>query len=419
MIKNIHLRYMERLCKHNFLFLGRFYPKGIVQSINENSKGKVGFSNHNFELSIIYGLEQQAINLRVLTVPEVYSWPHNNKKIYTKSECYNDNNTPIKSAGFLNVFIVNKINVLLSAFLNLLKQYRQFEGEQVHVIANAPNVFLLLALKLSRKFTKKCIDVTVIIPDIPSMVSQIHERKGIKGKIVGWFDKYSIRLLGRCERHVLLTEAMTEFFDKPIRHIVMEGLIDERKYSAVQTEFNSDKRIILYTGSVHRQFGIMNLVDAFKEASLPDDVELWICGSGDCFADLKKISERNNRIKFLGLVDSNTAKDLQLKAALLANPRTSERSYTKYSFPSKTLEYMMTGKPVVMNHLPGIPDEYFKYVITPKDESIQQWAVTLSELMSEKYEESICKGIQGLEYVLNNKNAKKQMERVVDFITEE
>lgn len=419
MIKNIHLCYMECQYNHNFLFLGRFYPKGIVQSINENSKGKVGFSNHNFELSIIYGLEQLAINLRVLTVPEVYSWPHNNKKIHTKSECYNDNVTPIKSAGFLNVFIVNKISVLLSVFLNLLKQYRQYNGNQVHVIANAPNVFLLLALKFSRLFTKKCIDVTVIIPDIPSMVSQIHERKGIKGKIVGWLDKYSTNLLGRCERHVLLTEAMTEFFDKPIRHIVMEGLIDERKYSAVQTMSNPDNRIILYTGSVHRQFGIMNLVEAFKEASLPDDVELWICGSGDCSANLKKISECNNRIKFLGLVDSNTARDLQLKAAMLANPRTSDRSFTKYSFPSKTLEYMMTGKPVVMNRLPGIPEEYFNYVITPKDESIHQWAVALSELMSERYEESISKGVHGREFVLNNKNAKKQMKRVVEFITDE
>lgn len=404
---------------NNFLFVGRFYPRGLIQTISQNSRGKVGFSNHNFEQSIIYGLKQLPVNLRVLTIPAVYSWPHNNNKLITKSECYDDHGVAINSAGFLNVFLLNKITILTSAFFNLKKQYSYFKGEKIYVIANAPTVYMLVAIKLSMLFSKKKIDYSVIIPDIPSMISQIHDRKGFKKRFVGWLDNYSIKLLSQCNQVVLLTEAMTDFFNKPIRHIVMEGLIDERKYSIVHTECTSDKRIILYTGSVHRQFGIMNLVEAFKEASLPDDVELWICGSGDCSEDLKNISDGNSRIKFLGLVDSNTAKDLQLKAALLANPRTSERSFTKYSFPSKTLEYMMTGKPVVMNRLPGIPEEYFKYVITPKDESIQQWAVTLSELMSEKYEESICKGVKGREFVLNSKNAKKQMERVVDFITEE
>lgn len=404
--------------KHNILFLGKFYPEKLIETISEDSKGKVGFSNHNFELSIIYGLEQQAVNLRVLTIPAVYSWPHNNRRLYTHSECYTTNGVPIKSAGFCNVLIINRISVFITTFFNLLKQYRYFEGRHIHVIANTPGMFMLRAFKFSRWFTRKKLDITAIIPDIPSMVTQMHDHNSIKGKAVAWLDKHSIQLLGQCERHVLLTEAMTDFFDKPISHIVMEGLIDERNYPKISQEY-SNKRIILYTGSVHRQFGIMNLVEAFEKATLPQDVELWICGSGDASDELKRRTDNNNSIKFLGLVDSRKAREMQRKAAVLVNPRTSEHDYTKYSFPSKTLEYMMTGNPVVMNRLSGVPEEYFNYVITPKDESISQWATTLEELMGDGYEEAMDKGVAGRGFVLNNKNAKKQMKRVVDFITEE
>ena len=44
------------------------------------------------------------------------------------------------------------------------------------------------------------------------------------------------------------------------------------------------------------------------------------------------------------------------------NPRSADAEYTKYSFPSKTIEYLATGVPVVMNRLPGIPEEYEYFV---------------------------------------------------------
>lgn len=413
------MHYMRSLNLPNVLFLGRFYPQQLLRSIKSDSKGNVGFSNHNFEMSILYGLEQQAVNFQVLSVPEVYSWPHNNKKIFTKAERYKDCRARIKSAGFINILILNRLSVFVSVLFNLLDLYKKFDGPSIHVITNAPNLFILMALRCSKLFTNKKIDVTVIIPDIPSMISQIHSRKGIKRKAIALLDNYSLYLLSRCERHVLLTEAMTDFFKTPVRHIVMEGLIDERNYIELPQFNKYVKQVILYTGSIHRQFGIMNLVDAFEKASLPDDVELWICGSGDAEDELKHRANGNKNIRYWGLVDSDKARELQQSATILVNPRTSGLSFTKYSFPSKTLEYMMTGRPVVMNKLPGIPEVYFNYVITPKDESIEQWAITLTDVMINKYEYYRNRGVLGREFVLNNKNAPKQMKRVIDFITED
>ena len=45
--------------------------------------------------------------------------------------------------------------------------------------------------------------------------------------------------------------------------------------------------------------------------------------------------------------------------------------YTKYSFPSKIMEYVSTGKPTICYKLDGIPDEYDNILIFPMDNSIE------------------------------------------------
>ena len=67
-------------------------------------------------------------------------------------------------------------------------------------------------------------------------------------------------------------------------------------------------------------------------------------------------------IRYFGFVSHERALELQAKAALLINPRSPKGVFTRYSFPSKTLEYMRSGKPVVCHRLEGIPEEYDPYL---------------------------------------------------------
>ena len=50
------------------------------------------------------------------------------------------------------------------------------------------------------------------------------------------------------------------------------------------------------------------------------------------------------------------------EAKLLINLRNPEDKYTKYSFPSKTFEYMVSGTPFFTTKLEGIPSEYYNYL---------------------------------------------------------
>jgi len=51
-----------------------------------------------------------------------------------------------------------------------------------------------------------------------------------------------------------------------------------------------------------------------------------------------------------------------LKADVLVNPRENNEEYTKYSFPSKNIEYLASGNPVVAYMLDGMGDCYREYI---------------------------------------------------------
>ena len=399
------------------LYIGRFIPATLIQTISQDSRGKIGLSNHNFEMSIINGLCQQIhIDFKCITIPSVYSFPYNNKKFYTKAESYDYKNTHIRSCGFCNMPVIKGIWSTLSLTIQIIKHVSQFKGNRVNIIINTPNNNLLNAVRYAKLFTNKQITQTVIIPDIPEIVTAMDKQKPLKRIILKHRNRIAMKKASFSDGLVLLAEAMMDFIYKPIPHIVMEGVVDVASMDISINEMPLEKEIILYTGTLRKIFGVMNLVQAFQMLK-GLNVELWICGSGDAKESIETASKNDPRIKFFGLVDSNTALKMQRQASILINPRTSEGEYTKYSFPSKTMEYLLSGKSVIINRLPGIPEEYYEYVYTPKDESIAAMAQCIKEVIGLNKEERHERAIRGKQFVTTQKNSQKQVERILNMIS--
>ena len=76
--------------------------------------------------------------------------------------------------------------------------------------------------------------------------------------------------------------------------------------------------------------------------------------------------KNNEKIKYFGVIDFESILLRQKNTDLLINPRPSIDEYTKYSFPSKIMEYMASGTPVLTTKLSGIPMEYYDYYILLK-----------------------------------------------------
>src|SRR5690606_24382556 len=130
-----------------------------------------------------------------------------------------------------------------------------------------------------------------------------------------------------------------------------------------------------------KKYGIETLLKAFSFTSNPK-YKLMICGDGDAKDLVYDYLHKDDRIKYLGKLPHDKTLLLQKNADLLVNPRTPKGEFTKFSFPSKTMEYLALGTPVLMYKLPGIPNEYFNYCYTIDDYSHEALANKINEILS-------------------------------------
>jgi glycosyltransferase involved in cell wall biosynthesis len=55
------------------------------------------------------------------------------------------------------------------------------------------------------------------------------------------------------------------------------------------------------------------------------------------------------------------------RAAVLVQPRPVDQHFVRFSFPSKLMEYLASGTPVVSTRLPGIPADYDAHLYWAED----------------------------------------------------
>ena len=98
------------------------------------------------------------------------------------------------------------------------------------------------------------------------------------------------------------------------------------------------------------------------------------------------------------------------------NPRPSRESFCKYSFPSKTIEYMASGTPVLMTRLPGVPKEYFDYVYAIEEETADGICRSLIEIFGQSEAQRARFGAAARDFVKTNKSCAAQCGRILDFL---
>ncbi|MBR2471847.1 MAG: glycosyltransferase, partial [Clostridia bacterium] len=106
----------------------------------------------------------------------------------------------------------------------------------------------------------------------------------------------------------------------------------------------------------------------------------------------------------------------QSRASVLVNPRTNEGEYTKYSFPSKTMEYLAAGKPVIMHKLDGIPDEYDEYLYYINGSSAEDLKDAIVKACSKTDDELALFGAKASRWVLKEKSPSGQAKKIIRMI---
>ena len=245
-----------------------------------------------------------------------------------------------------------------------------------------------------------------IVTDLPDMLGGSRFSKGLANFVIR-----------HCTGYVLLTEAMNGYLNKRGKpYVILEGHSDiTMAERAPSMDKKASPRVCFYAGGVSKQYGLGNLVDGFRKADIPNAV-LHIYGPGDYVEELQQIAAEDSRIYYGGMLLNREIVEKEQEATLLVNPRPTEEEYVKYSFPSKTMEYMASGTPVLTTVLPGMPKEYHPYVYLLEDEGAEGIALKLTEVLSQTGEELFEKGIRAREFVLKEKNNVIQAKKILDML---
>lgn len=285
---------------------------------------------------------------------------------------------------------------------NLLNLY--LEGARV-IRKEKPRCILCDAIALSPCYVSQAlgkrfhIPVIGIVTDFPGML----RRKGRAAQ-------KGIERMRNFDGFVLLTEQMNEIVNPQNRpYIVMEGLCADQLPQAYTGE---KEKTLIYAGSLwEKDAGIEYFVEGFLKANIPE-YELHLYGTGKLLPWIEEISKEHPSVKYMGCVSNSEMVELQRKAALLVNPKPSQEEFCKYSFPSKTIEYMASGTPVLMTRLVGAPKEYFDYVYTIEDETPEGVCTVLKTVLSQDSERLSAFGRAARKFVSENKGCMVQCDRI-------
>ena len=128
------------------------------------------------------------------------------------------------------------------------------------------------------------------------------------------------------------------------------------------------------------------------------------------------MAESNSNVKYFGVQPNKHIVEQQLKASLLLNPRLTDAEYVKYSFPSKTMECMASGTPLLTTKLPGMPKDYYPYVYFFEDERVEGMLGAFRTVLSKSDEELHSFGANAKAFVMEKKTNLVQAKKLIEFI---
>ncbi|MEG2426326.1 MAG: glycosyltransferase [Oscillospiraceae bacterium] len=374
-------------------------------------------SGFKFHTLIMDGLcEKEDVNVLSLVGRSVSSKTHSGLLWKTKKE-KTKTNLSCKHLGFLNIPILKQIGLGVSFFFNTLSWVYKNRGKEKYIIMDAAYVTVIPFVLFASNFGN-C-KTSAIFCDIYEYMARVKDARdnddvSFIRKIARW---NTVRNYKRLDSFILLTEQMNSvvnLLNKPF--IVIEGLVDIDMQSTENRL--SDKEpgnIIMYAGALREQYGLKNLIEGFINYK-NCNASLWIFGAGDYSSSIVEAESVDSRIQFFGSINLDEVIKNEQKASLLINPRSADKEFTKYSFPSKNMEYMVSGTPILTTKLPGMPIEYYDYVYLIDGNSANDITRALEKVFQQTKEQIHQKGLEAREFVLKNKNNVIQAKRIIDLL---
>lgn len=397
------------------IFCSSVYNMDDYEEIARRSKAHASLADHNLNANVILGMEEcMGERITLINNVQIPNYPKFDKIMFRRQAWKHVEGTSDVNCGFINLPVLKHLSRACTTFGELKRAIKAAKDETIYVITYDLHFGISIAVRLAKKLFPK-IKTCVFLPDIPTSVIAASNdgKKTMGGKIRANVKEYFIR---QFDAYVFIAEHMgsvSAVANKP--YAVVEGIYNN--HQPPLAEKTTIQNVIFYSGQLNAAYGMENLLEAFRQIYERDqNYELWICGGGGMADKIIQMAEDCPGVKYFGYVNGTRVRELQAEASVLVNPRQNVGDLTKFSFPSKTMEYLASGRPVIGYKLDGIPAEYDAYIQYVPDNSVASLRDKILEICQLTNVERTEIGERSRKFILENKNPKNMCSRIIEML---
>jgi len=364
---------------------------------------------HVFAWALVEALSAADISVTLLSSAPVTNFPRNSQVRFHGGP-FTSGGVKGETLGFVNILILKHLSRFAACMVWGTRALRRWRPD-VLMIHGVHSPYLWYGV-LSRRLTRAKSVVVVTDPPgvaLPSDGMVIRTLKMIDIRLVKW-------ALRSVDGVVVLTAPLATDFAPSTPSLVMEGILTTEARPA-STPLPRSTFLAMYAGGLLDSYGVGRLVKAIQH--LPNDqVRFAAFGKGPLDSWIDDQANEDVRIEKVQLVKREVVMERYATADLLVQPRPVNQDFVRYSFPSKLLEYMASGTPVLTTRLSGIPPQYGPYVYWIEDDSVEGIERSLRAVMLVAADERAAKGHAAAKFVAETCSSGVQGARIRDFLTE-
>lgn len=398
------------MIKIDILYFGNFCDEKFHLKDEKENKFPYRMAQYNYEKAFLDEM-CKLNNVNIVSLYQQSNFPK--KELFFSRAKFKKDNIKIDYVPYINLPFIKETIFFIDTCVKIIKWNKKSEDKNKCIFANIHYAPVSLAIVAMGNILniKKVITFTDL---------SLYTYSKDKQKNMAWYKKMIIKpyieLVNKLQKsynlYILFSKEMKNVVNPQGNpFIVMEGI-----YNPDKLDFNKTKKekAIAYAGKLNKEVGVDKILQVFSKMK-DKDLELWLLGSGDMEKEIIEAAKKDKRIKFLGFKTRKEVFEYLKKAKVLVNLRNPKLEYTKYSFPSKTFEYMVSGTPFVTTKLEGIPEEYGNYIFFTeyKDDAIIK---NIEEILQKDEKKMELLGNKAREFVIENKSAVKQVGRINEFL---
>ena len=280
---------------------------------------------------------------------------------------------------FVNVPIAKQITLGLGTALGLMKwawNTRSARRRVVYVfnLTSPSGLFVLAAARL--------IGAAAVVS-----LNDINEPGQTVPDTFRWRLDYAVQrwLIPRFDGHVAVADRIMKDFAPDRRYVRVEGGVLPDKFEQRPLERTGREESLPFTlvaaGSLDEANGIDVLLSAMSVLEEPG-IRLCIAGDGPLAPLVRAAAAQDSRIDYRGYLSFDEVLALYAEADLLVNLRVTKAIQTRYFFPSKLMEYLASGIPVLTTRTGHVAEEFGDVVLLLEDETPSGLAARLRHILS-------------------------------------